>query len=247
MFPFVTHPVKEYLHRGRIAESGSDLIEDDTHAVFVTNVPPLQKIPHHIFMKWFSRCGEVTHYNINHNKRTAKIVYNDKECVEKALRLDRSFTEECGKTMFVTRAVPHTCFAIFRLFRKQEWQQAYDRVTGGVLIQADDEETIPFNTFLLTQNQSFLSVLAHYYELIACEHLQLFMWINQFIDQVLDQGRLERQVYVHNKENHMLLLLLARREGWFARKEKLQQYLQQSSTLPFPDDVVKHILIDYLF
>ena len=192
--------------------------------VFVTNVPSLKDIPHHTFMKWFKQYGKVVKYKIKHNKSTAVISYDNPESANEAItHLNESYTSLIGQNMFVSQRHTTEYYDVYQLLKDKRWQEAYEKFTDVYL----DGSTI-YNTIIW-------KTINKYYELIACQHFELFNLINKKIE-------------FHTRDNmyHIpdsVLVLQVRKEGWFARKSAVNKVLKEYS--PLSDDVIDHIVIGY--
>ena len=194
------------------------------HQVFVNNIPPLAEIPFHIFIGWFKRHGTIAHYNIKRNLRTCLLTYETTEAARAALVLDRSYTDQEGKMMYVKPYHITEYREFFIHIRNSRWNEAYRMLDIDLMLHT-----------------RVLSVLAHYYEIIAMHHFELFMLINTLLDEV----NRYQQRYPLSDLQVWIDLLLVRREGWFLRKPRILEFVQQLGL--FTDDVIRYILIEYLF
>jgi hypothetical protein len=203
--------------------------DDEKKEVYVANVPSFDVLPFHQFYKMFEACGKIQKYKLHRNKNSVFISFETEEAAKQAVtKLDRSFIHE-DKMMFVSYRKGMSQYEdLFIFLRRCDWQSAYTLLKN--------------NNYLLAR-MSNLYIIAQMYELIGCQHFDLFYIINQYISE----NQQFWQVYQRstNSNFHIYEILMLRREGWFARKKMVCQFLCETTN--FTDDVIHHVMLEYLF
>jgi hypothetical protein len=209
-----------------------DEVDDLQKQVFVINVPSFTEVSHHSFIKMFEACGKVQKYKIYRHRDHAIFTFETVEGAQKALLLDKSYTSKKEIVMYVNARIKTEEQRLFSHFRNQRWHCAY-------LYLRENQE---MNQYFLPHS---LKLIAHYYELIATQHFGLFYIINEWIDKLNSNTLSIQHSLIPETSKDLLHILQVRKEGWFARKEITKTFL--CDQFNFSDDVIKHILIEYLF
>ena len=200
-----------------------------SYEIFVTNVPRQEEqLSHQEFLRMFQNCGPILRYSIRRPLRTAVIVYGDEESMQKALQLNATYQDSKGYYMYVSKRVTYSFQQLYLLLKQQKWEQVYEKI-----------QLFPIQE--ITQSAKLMHEFAHFYELIACQHFDLFEYINELIEHPFFDDHETYDIGLYNE----ISLLQVRKEGWYMRKEKIQRWLIESTKLS--DDIIKHILIDYMF
>ena len=200
--------------------------------VFVTNIPGLEDMSHAEFLKMFRAFGEIERYSIRRPLHTAIIKYKSETSAQNALQLNASYTNTYGRQMYVCPRQNNEDHMVFRWYRQEKFDDIYEynmRVYHGKPSYID--------------NEKILSVIAQIYERIGEQHYALFDQINTFLYEYKDP---DYGYYAPPSATKQLIQTLkVRHEGWLARKEKVVKEMCSSSDMP--DDVLKHIVTEYMY